>query len=435
MNNFKQYLDQFFIESVEINEKIFSQLKKQFTGSKVYRVGGAVRDELLSKYHLSMKDLVNKDIDYLVSGVPMEELQEFLSKHGTVEKVGASFGVLKFWSSNQKKTEEPIDIAIPRTEKEKQGEKGHKATDVLASYDISPEEDLKRRDFTINMIAKDIEGKTLDPFGGEADIKNKILRMIKSSDDPNDPYHHFFIDPLRMIRGVQFVSRFDLTPDTEIKKWFKIKAEELKYISGERIQAELKKLFEKGNHPYKALKFAEETNLIPFMFTGTNDIDMDMAKKIENVPLKERNMEFTIAALLGKYSEKILKNVISGLMFSNLQESMIRFYHWIISENPDGEKIRKWMTTIKTSQEVPVDFDKAISQLNKIGVDTSELEQNKKYMYLTQSPRSFAISGKDLVVMGLQGTQIQTAQNKMKEFLIKNPDHNESETLLNVIKG
>ena len=131
-------------------------------GGKIYQIGGAVRDEFLGK--------VSKDLDLIITGIDIEDLQELLNKHGKVNLVGKSFGVLKFNPTGEKG--EPVDIVVPRIEVST-GE-GHKDFEFKLGKDITLEEEQLRRDFWMNAIAKDIEtGELVDIEGrGQLDIKN-----------------------------------------------------------------------------------------------------------------------------------------------------------------------------------------------------------------------------------------------------------------------
>ena len=221
-------------KKVELNESVmneaqlmslqdlpFKQEVEQL-GGKIYSVGGAVRDEFLGKE--------SKDLDLLITGIPMEELEQILSKYGRVDAVGKSFGILKFKPEG---ATEQIDIAIPRTEKPS-GEGGHKGFEVTSDHTLPIEKELKRRDFTINAIAKDTEGNIVDPYGGQEDLKNKIIRVVNPE--------AFSDDPLRMLRAVQFASRFGFTIEPETMKLIQDNASRIKEIPPERILTEFDKI-------------------------------------------------------------------------------------------------------------------------------------------------------------------------------------------------
>lgn len=186
---------------------------------KTYLVGGAVRDQLLN--------IPTKDKDYVVVG----SHPEAMIKQG-FKPVGKDFPVFL-----HPKTHE--EYALARTEK-KVG-RGYHGFEFYASPDVTLEEDLQRRDITINAIAQDDEGQFIDPFGGMDDVKHKIIRHVSAA---------FEEDPLRVLRVARFQAKlpeFSINPATQ-KLLQKIVADdEIQSLSSERMIEEIKKgLAEKG---------------------------------------------------------------------------------------------------------------------------------------------------------------------------------------------
>src|SRR5262249_30201583 len=130
-------------------------------GGKVYMVGGAVRDQFMGRKP--------KDQDFLVTGIPMDKMIDVLQCLGHADAVGQSFGVVKFRPFG---SSDEFDFALPRTERSTGA--GH--TDFEVTYDpfMRVEDDLLRRDFTVNSIAVDLSTcDIIDPYGGKADCENK----------------------------------------------------------------------------------------------------------------------------------------------------------------------------------------------------------------------------------------------------------------------
>jgi len=232
------------VNIMQLNDLPFKDEIEQI-GGKILSVGGAVRDEFLGKE--------SKDLDILITGVPIDTLAELLTKYGKVDTVGKSFGVIKF---KPRGSSEDIDIAIPRKETIS-GVGGHKGFDVVSNHELSVEDDLSRRDITINAIAKDINGNIIDPYNGREDLKNKIIRAV----NPNA----FSDDPLRMLRAVQFASRFGFTIEPETMNMIKKTAARIKEITPERILIELEKIVKKGN-PLVGIESLVETGLFREIF-------------------------------------------------------------------------------------------------------------------------------------------------------------------------
>lgn len=192
-------------------------------GGRVYEVGGSVRDRLLKRKI--------KDRDLLITGLPIETISRILKPSGKVMYVGKTFGVLKFSPHREKDT--TLDIAIPR--KEISTGTGHKEFQVEYDPNLPVETDLGRRDFTINAMALDIKTmEIIDPYGGQKDLKNRILRQVFDNT--------FIEDPLRMLRAIQFAARFGLGIEPATRNAIVKNAELILTVSSERIIEELKKL-------------------------------------------------------------------------------------------------------------------------------------------------------------------------------------------------
>lgn len=192
-------------------------------GGKVYEVGGVVRDRLLG--HAA------KDADLLVTGVPAKELQDVLRRFGHVHLVGESFGVFKFQPAGH--TGDPIDVALPRTERSTGH--GHREFEVSFDHTLPVEIDLGRRDFTVNAIAVELKsGALVDPHGGREDLARRRLRMVFD--------RAFEEDPLRILRGIQFVARLGLHVEAATRESMKRHAHLTATVSAERITQELGKL-------------------------------------------------------------------------------------------------------------------------------------------------------------------------------------------------
>ena len=214
---------------------------------KIYEVGGAVRDRYISPI------LPDKDKDYLITGIPMEELCSLLSGFGKVDLVGKSFGVIKFLPFKRYDGEHVFDVALPR--KEYSTGPGHKDFRVEYDHTLKVEDDLSRRDFTINAMAEDLAtGQLVDPLNGRKDIKRRLIRMA----NPNS----FRDDPLRMLRGIQFAARFEFELEKETLESLRENAELIATISPERIQEELNKLLVKAKYPSAGFRLMQQVGLL-----------------------------------------------------------------------------------------------------------------------------------------------------------------------------
>jgi tRNA nucleotidyltransferase (CCA-adding enzyme) len=226
-------------------------------GLDAYLVGGAVRDELLG--------IDSKDADFLVLGVDHDRLRELLEPHGRVENLevaGQRVG-LRLWPRDKEIREvvrTGIEFAPPR--RERSTGPGRHDFEIVVDASASVEDDLARRDFTVNAIARSVAGGELvDPFGGRTDLENRTLRTVST--------RSFAEDPLRIVRGLRLVSQLDLTPDAETLRQMLDGAESVRLVSGERIggglqadgMGELSKLL-LGAHVAKALRIARDAGIL-----------------------------------------------------------------------------------------------------------------------------------------------------------------------------
>lgn len=203
---------------------------------KIYLVGGAVRDKLLGK--------PIKDRDWVVVGTTPEKMiaQGF-------KPIGKDFPVFL-----HPKTKE--EYALARTER-KSG-KGYKGFTFYTSPEITIEEDLKRRDLTINAIAEDESGKLIDPFAGKLDIENKVLRHVSSS---------FVEDPLRLLRIARFSATigFEVAENTMNLLTKIVAANELDTLTVERIWNEFQKAMG-SKHPENFILILRACNALKKLF-------------------------------------------------------------------------------------------------------------------------------------------------------------------------
>lgn len=176
----------------------------------VYRVGGSVRDELMGRAVV--------DTDWVVVGATPEMLLA-----SGYRPVGKDFPVFLHPETNE-------EHALARTER-KHG-RGYRGFEFFASPDVTLEEDLRRRDLTINAMARGEDGALIDPFGGERDLRAGVLRHVSPA---------FAEDPLRVLRVARFAARFDfvVAPETEALMRTLVVSGELRELSPERVWQEL----------------------------------------------------------------------------------------------------------------------------------------------------------------------------------------------------
>jgi tRNA nucleotidyltransferase (CCA-adding enzyme) len=226
-------------------------------GLDAYLVGGAVRDE-----HLGLE---SKDADFLVAGVGMDELRAALAPHGRVEDLvvaGKPVGIRLFPRDRAVRAVVPAGIEFAPPRRERSTGPGRHDFEIVVDPAASVEDDLARRDFTINAMARAVNGgEILDPFDGRGDLARCVLRTVSPTS--------FAEDPLRLVRGLRFVSQLGLEPDGETLRQMREHAAAVALVSGERIggglsadgMGELSRLL-LGRQPRRALRLARDTGVL-----------------------------------------------------------------------------------------------------------------------------------------------------------------------------
>lgn len=223
------------IKAFEIVLKIAKAVKG--TGGRAFLVGGCVRDMVLGQ--------ISKDFDLEVYKLQPKEVEKIVKQFGKISDVGKSFGVLKISCGEGIE----IDVSLPRTDS-KIGV-GHRGFDVNTDPNMSIREAASRRDFTINSMAYDpLTNELYDSFNGLKDLNKKILRVTN--------HETFGDDPLRVLRALQFVARFELEIEQESKKIIQGMLPQLKELPKERILEEWKKLLLKSEKPSLGLSSGME---------------------------------------------------------------------------------------------------------------------------------------------------------------------------------
>ena len=272
---------------------------------QVYLVGGAVRDALLNRKVIER--------DYVVVGATPEEM---LSQGFT--QVGKDFPVFL-----HPKTQE--EYALARTER-KSG-KGYTGFVCDASSSVTLEEDLLRRDLTVNAIAQDNLGNLIDPYGGKKDLENRILRHVSEA---------FSEDPLRVFRVARFATRyaylgFNIASETMALMQNMAQSGELSTLSAERVWQETKRsLLEKTPHVFFTVLnqahglndwFAElERNVDIALETLKTAVDLEKVEKeslAKSTDSETARLIIRFTALLTHLDEEEAKRLCGRLKVQN----------------------------------------------------------------------------------------------------------------------
>lgn len=285
----------------------------------LFYVGGAVRDEIMN--------LPVEDIDIcVVGGYNAEQVHSFLETMRMAEyidNITSVHGPFPIWIVEI--DGEKMEFAMARTERKV----GQSHQDFFTEVkDVTIEQDLKRRDLTINSIAKNVlTGEIIDPFNGMQHIISRTARPVSEA---------FKEDALRVYRAARFIARFELKPTLALEVY----SGSLRgyYISNERVGIELMKMFKTAEKPSLFFKFLKDIGWLQYHFKELHDcIGVPQSPIhhpegcaythtmhcLDNVPVGDWFMRATMLCHdLGKATETVLKNEHHELNWADIKNSM-----------------------------------------------------------------------------------------------------------------
>ncbi|MBA3843419.1 MAG: HD domain-containing protein [Actinobacteria bacterium] len=255
-------------------------------------VGGSVRDAL--------RGVEAKDADFLVPGYDIDGLRAALAPHGGTEELvvaGRPVGVRHYPRQRPLRGKVPAGIELAPPRREVSTGPGRHDFEIVVDPTATVEEDLERRDFTVNAMARRLsDGALVDPFGGQRDLEAHVLRTVT----PNS----FAEDPLRIIRGLRFVSQLGLQPDEQTLRQMRDGAASVRLVSAERIggglgadgMGELSKLL-LGDRPATALRIARDTGvLVELLPEFAATVGFEQESKYHSMTVDEHTFEVVQAA-------------------------------------------------------------------------------------------------------------------------------------------
>ena len=299
-----------------------SPLKECFTsgGKEIYLVGGIVRD-----IHAGLNDIFDRDLDFTTNATP-DEIKTIIQPIAeSVWLSGQQFGTIGAQINGK-----TIEITTHRSESYVT-----ESRKPVVTFSTDLQEDLSRRDFTINSMAINLEsGKLIDPFNGLKDLQMKILRT------PLDPHISFSEDPLRMMRAARFISRFNLTLDKGIKEGVNELKGRLQIVSNERIRDELNKLLITPD-PNPGLKFLLKTKLYETFLP-----ELKNCKRQHRIRYLNHDHCIRLAALLINSPSESRKDRLKDLKYPNREihtiDNLINASQMILTQRMGNSQYRKW---------------------------------------------------------------------------------------------
>lgn len=449
---------------------------------QLYEVGGAVRDRI--RYGMDPQtgrldpgrfwSYAPEETDYLATGMPMGELVDLLSGFGRTELVGRSFGVVKFRVEVPESKARLVDLALPR--RERSTGTGHRDFEIDYDPELPIELDLGRRDFTINAMARPLYAHeklfdVIDPHGGMADIRARLVRMVGPK--------AFEEDPLRMLRACQFAARFEYALEEATYRSIRRHSRLIAAVSPERVRMEIDKMLLKSERPSVGLWLMQRTGLLKLLLPELEEgVDCAQPGGFHRYSVFEHSIKtadfiprahpqclvLRLAALLHDVSKPRCREVVSGAatFYGHEREGegaargvlerlkyprettdlvclLVRRHMFAVPETPKGlrrliskagvdriyDLIELRRADIRAQGRDEAATDPALEQL-ELEV-TGEIRRNPPFAL-----GDLAVGGRDLMVeFGLEpGPEVGRLLGHLLEFVLEDPRRNAREALL-----
>lgn len=423
-------------------------------GYNAYIVGGCVRDSLLNK--------APSDWDITTNCLPKDIMNIFSStnniiptglKHGTLTIIG--------------KDDLPYEITTYRLD----GKYSDNRHPDKVKFTSNLKEDLSRRDFTINALAYNDEEGLIDYFNGISDLNNKIIRCVGNATN------RFKEDALRMLRAIRFQAQLDFKIDADIYEALPKLSSNIKNISIERIREEFNKILlnnpfvisdlehfnllkhfipeyelcknTEQNNPYHIYNVADHTlcsacnidkNLQLRLTMFLHDIGKPQCKTTDEFGVdhfyKHAEVSCKMAEIIlkrMKYDNKTIEKVLILIKYHDLgiksQNQMRRLLNKIGEDNL--RELLKVQNADAKAKNLNF-YDEKHNQLTIISHNIDNIIAENQCF----SIKNLQVNGKDLIEIGIsQGKQIGTILNELLEIVLDNPELNEKEKLLKLVKS
>jgi tRNA nucleotidyltransferase/poly(A) polymerase len=434
-------------------------------GLDAYLVGGAVRDELL--------DIDSNDADFLVPGTDIPGLRDALEPHGRTEELvvaGRPVGLRFYPRDRTVRALAPAGIEFAPPRREQSTGPGRHDFEIVVDPEATVEDDLARRDFTINAMARRLADRTLvDPHDGHRDLERRILRTVSP--------RSFDEDPLRVVRGLRFVSQLELDPDEETLRRMEQEARSVELVSAERIgggiqadgMGELSKLL-LGVAPRKALRLARDTGVLVAVVPelgptigreqAKTDLTLDehIFAVVQAAADAERPLRIRLATLLhdvgkpidedGRTHAEIGAELTDGalrrLRYPNGVRrrvvAIVRFHTFDVDEG-DALLARRMLEQYGDNLLLDLLDHKEADLSGKTSTGPrheDDLQQLSSFREIVERERSnphrlsdLAVDGTDLIALGFEpGPSLGRALDELLHEVVADPARNRRETLL-----
>lgn len=419
---------------IRLPEEIVRIIKTiEDAGFEAYAVGGCVRDSILGRHPEDWDITSNASRDTLEALFPNAQI------------VNKKLGVMRVFRG-----EVTADVAAFRIDGEYKDYR--RPETVIFTEDIN--EDLKRRDFTMNAIAVSPARGVVDPFGGNEDIRRKLIRGI------GDPRFRFEEDALRILRAVRFAAQLDFEIDGETLRAMKERAELLEHISTERIRDEFIKTVTAGSSG-KGLALYTEAGLLPYIL-GKDCAENAAAAELDRLACLAANIHrsspdpvFRIALVYQCFEEERALCAIDRLGYSNEMKKLLQY---AVSLSRELENIRDKLELKRFLGRVGLAHYRYLTELSerrhrvwdsKDGPGSGgsrpreplpkglrlreallkEIQDNREPVF----PEDLAVNGSDLIELGMaEGVEIGRLLKYLLDTVHQFPEKNDKCLLLSM---
>ena len=327
-------------EIIDYLRNLISPVTERFVNEQhtLFLVGGVVRDSFINQ------KIKSPDLDLTTNATPDQIRALVEPVADAVWLQGERFGTIGLRIGEIR-----MEITTHRSESYITSSRKPSVT-----FSLNLEDDLSRRDFTINAMAFELDtGNFFDPFNGRSDLENKILRT------PLSPSESFNDDPLRILRAARFSAGYELQPVQEIVDTAKDLAERILIVSAERIREEVLKLLALEN-PTKGFEFLEKVDLLPKILSFEFNLDNQNLNKIFSLlPPDDPISRFSI--FFKGLSKTKVKESLHRLRMSREERRLIENIVDFLNFVSNGPKSEQW-----TDEEIRRSLD-----LNQLNVEES----------------------------------------------------------------
>ncbi len=370
-------------------------------GYEAYIVGGSLRDMLIGR--------APSDFDVATSALP-DRMLEIFSDMKTIP-TGLQHGTVTVLSDG-----EPIEVTTFRTD----GEYLDSRHPESVSFTSDIRDDLSRRDFTVNAIAYNEKRGIVDPFGGENDIRLKILRAVGDADT------RMREDALRIMRGLRFSAQLGFSIEENTLSALGRTKGGLADISRERIGVELMKLV-CSPYPEEPLHIMIESGISKYIIGDFVPTD----KAIASLSTLTPEPVARLSCLLWGADEETAREILNSLKYSNAQKNgVLTALSAHTSTLPERDAdVRRFIIRLGDRALLAAELLEIFGE-----APGGFLEKIKNFssMDFARKISDLTVNGADLMALGMSGKELGAALSYLFDIVTESPDKNEKETLLNI---